>query len=379
MTQPPESPQPSAPQPVAPPPVPPTGSSPLMLTVDLSRLPSVATALGVSFLSAAIVMSATYSRRQDNHLDASNFTMGVLATLALLGIAAAAQVIIADPVRKEMLVSWPGAFGASGVGFMLATLITKDKVAEHVAPLAALAIAILGYLLIRSTPFVLVALASSALLYARIFDDLFNLNTGGDSGNNVFMLIGAGVLVFVVAATAIGWLLPATRIVTGVVTGIGGLAGMVVLLIAVTAFRSLTIAFSSGFASSGSGFSSSDGSSSDFGSSSDVPFSQFTKNPIHDPYKNDVYMILLYCAALAAIWVVASLQTGHVGFRLLVLATAIIIVPLASFAVITEHPTWWEVVSAAVGGLILGALGLGAVRGGASAAPPAYAPPPAAG
>lgn len=364
MTVPPEVPQPSPPATPA--------TTPLTLTIDLTRLPSVATALGVSLLSAAVVMSSIYSRMRDDKLDASNFTMGVLATLALLAVAAAAQVMVSDPVRKEMLVSWPGAFGAGGVGFMLATLITKDNVAEHVAPLAALAIAIVGYLLVRSTPFVLVALGSLALLYARIFDDIFDLNTDGDAGKNVFMLIGAGILFFVVGATALGWLLPQTRIVTGVVTGIGGLAGMVVLLAAVTAFRTVAVAFSGGFGSSDSG----SGSSGDFGFGGDsAPPAELHSFSYHDPYKNDVYMILLYCAALALIWAVASLQTGHVGFRLLVLATAIIVVPLASFAVITHHPTWWEVVTAGIGGLILAVLGIKAVSGPPA---PAYAPPPAA-
>lgn len=337
---------------------PPAQPAPYTVSIDLSKLPSVATALGVSLVSAAIVTSALYSRKTDD-LDVSNFTMGVLATLGLLAIAGAARVLVPDAAKREILVSWPGAFGAAGVGLMLATLITKHKLAEHVAPLAALVIAVIGYLLIRSTPFVLVALGSLALLYARIFDDLFNTSTDDLAGGNVFMLIGGGVLVFVVAATALGWLLPATRVVTGVVTGIGGLVAMSGLLMSVGFTRAISYAFS------GSG---------------DVHMDQgLTMGPgdpgtrtLHDPYKNDVYMILLYCAALAALWFVCALITDHVGFRLLVLATAIVVVPLASFALIARHPTWWEVVTCALGGLVLGAIGIGAVN---RKAPP-VAPPP---
>jgi hypothetical protein len=354
-------------------PPPPPAATPYTIRVDVSRLPDVATALGVSLVSAAIVTSAMYSRK-DGHLDASNFTTGVLCTLGLLVLAAGARALVGDPARRDVLVSWPGAFGAAGVGVMLATLITKHTLSEHVAPLAALAIAVAGYLLVRSAPFVLVALGSLALLYERLFDDLFDLNTDGNGGGNVFMLIGGGVLVFIVLATALGWLLPATRVLTGVVTGLGGLAAMVVLLGTVAFTRAISVAFSGSFdSSSGSGSSGSSGYSplpSQFGAGD---------HTFHDPYKNDVYMILLYCAALAAIWFVCALVTGHVGFRLLVLADALVVVPLATIALVAHHPTWWEVVTAAIGGLVLVGVALGAVnRPGPGAPAAATAEPPVA-
>ena len=52
---------------------------------DLDR-PLVA--LGVALLAAAVVLSALWSRMTDD-LDRSNFTVGLLATLGLLGVAAA--------------------------------------------------------------------------------------------------------------------------------------------------------------------------------------------------------------------------------------------------------------------------------------------------
>jgi hypothetical protein len=52
-----------------------------------------------------------------------------------------------------------------------------------------------------------------------------------------------------------------------------------------------------------------------------------------------------------------------------------VIIPLAAYALLASHPTWWEVVSAAVGGMLLAGVGLQAWQ---QRPPTAPAPAPAA-
>ena len=319
--------------------------------VDLARLPSVATALGVALLSSAVVVSGLYSRDQD-HLDGSNFVMGVLATLALIGMSVGARVVLPDAENRAGLVSWPGALGAVGAGVMLGVLIDKDDASTYATALVILGLSVGGYLVARSAPFVISAIAGLALLYAKVFGDLFDVD---GSGSNIFMVLGVGIWVFVVAVTAAGWLLPATRSLTGVVVGVGGLVAMTVDLAAVSIGRFLSMAFSAG-------------GNTLFGHS---------RPTHHDPYRNDVYVVLLLCLLLAALWMGCALITGHVGFRLLVLATAVVVIPLSTVAVMTHHPTWWEVATAGVGGLVL--LGVGLLVKDRSPADSRPAPPAAEG
>jgi len=209
-----------------------------------------------------------------------------------------------------------------------------------VGSLVVIALSVLGYLAVQAWPFVVTAIAGLAVLYARGFDDLFDVNGDGD---NTFMTIGAAILVFVVAVTVAGWLLPATRTVAAMVVGVAGLAALVAVFEALIVFRSVAFAFSA------------PEDASDFGS--------FRKAMHHSPYTNDVYAVLAYCAVLAALWVGCSLATGHVGFRILVVADAVAMIPLATFALMTRHPTWWEVVAAGAGGLVLMWAGLRLRRG----------------
>lgn len=291
----------------------------------------MATALGVALLSSAVLVSCLYSRDQ-GHLDGSNFVMGVLATLALLGMAVGSYAALPDAETRAGLVSWPGALGAIAAGLMLGVLINKDDASTYVTALVVLALSIGGYLLTKSAPFVISGIAGLALLYAKVFDDIFDV---GGNGSNAFMLVGAGICVFVVAVTVAGWLLPATRSLVGVVVGIGGLVAMTVDLLVLSIGRVLSMAF----ASDAGGM---------FGGG---------HRTHHDPYGNDVYVVLALCFLLAALWMWCAVATGHVGFRLLVLATAVVVVPVSTVAVMAHHPTWWEVVTAGLGGLVL--LGVG--------------------
>jgi hypothetical protein len=338
-----------------------------VLALDRTLAPGVATALGVALVAAAVVLSAVHSR-QGGDLDGSNFTMGVLATLGLLAVAVAAHLLAPAAERAAALVSWPGAAGALAVAVMLMVLIDDDTCSPYAGAVVAVVLSAGGYLVTRAAPFVLGTIAGLALLYAKAFDDLFSV--GG--GRNAFMAVGAGVLVFVVVVTAVGWLLPATRVLSGVVVGVGGLVALVAVLVAVTIFRVVT-SFASGMVSFGSGSSSADGSV-ERGFSGYSPLSRLVHQ---DPYRNDVWMILLYCALLAVLWAVCALATGHVGFRLLLVADGVLIIPLATYALLASHPTWWEVVCTGVGGLVLLGVGWHARRETPTAAPPAGTAPAA--
>ena len=293
--------------------------------IDSAALPAVGTAAGVGLLSTAVVMAAMYARDQGS-LDASTFTGGVLAVIGLLGIAVAAHLLVADAERRASLISWPGAAGAGGLGVLLTVLMDQRHGALYAGPILTLAAVALGFLLTRGPAFLLVGIAALAVLYGKLFDDV--INPDGDGGNT-YMAIGAAVVVFVVLVTLAGWMLPETRVLTGVVTGAGGLAGMAMIL----QFLQLSRFYTSSVFGEGSGVEA------------------------KSPYTNDIWAILGYCALLALFWAACALGTGHVGFRVLVIVVSVIAVPMAAYALVVHHPSWWEVVIGGVGGVLLLAVG----------------------
>jgi hypothetical protein len=217
-----------------------------------------------------------------------------------------------------------------------------------------IALSIGGYLLTRSAPFVLTGLLGIAIGYARLFEDIFFDHGFGDGpsiGSNQIMVIGAGVVVFVIGLTAAGWLLPSTRALSGVVLGAGGVFAIAVLLQSVTIFRTFAV-YSEGTSIS-----------------EDGGFSRVRAAMQHNPYVDDVYVVLGYCALLAIFWAGCALATGHVGFRILIIAILVLSVPMATMAVSTQHPTWWEVFLSAVGALVLLRAGLLARKQAAGGVP----------
>ena len=56
---------------------------------------------------------------------------------------------------------------------------------------------------------------------------------------------------------------------------------------------------------------------------------------------------------LIVFWALCAAATGAVGFRILMVATAVAVTPLATVALQVGHPTWWGVVLGAVGGVAL--------------------------
>lgn len=348
------------------------------VSIDRSQLSAAAAALGISLLSAAIIMSAMYSRQRSD-LDASNFTMGVLSTLGLLSVSAGAAILLPRSSHRSVLVSWSGAAGVLGTGLMLAVLIDDDPAALYAGASVVVAMSVAGYLTTRAASFVLTTIAGLALLYGQVFDDVIDVD--GD-GTNTFMIVGAAILVFVVVVTAAGWWLPDARVLSGVVVGAGGLAAFAALFQALMFARVFTTFGSSESVpmttlpsnSALEGGFEGDGPAAQLEPDSFPSFEDAENVFRHNPYRNDVYVILGCCAVLAALWLACSLYTGHVGFRILVLATAVEAVPMATMALFASHPTWWEVVAGALGAVVLVGSTAAAI-GRPTAASPAPATP----
>jgi hypothetical protein len=307
---------------------------PLDLRIDHDQVPSAATALGVALVSAAVIVSAMNSRAH-HHLDGSNFTMGVLGAVGLLGVAVVVRTLFPEAEEWCALVSWPGTAGIIATGLMAAVLINDSPASLYTMSSLIITLSICAYLVTKAASFTLGAIAGSALLYGQAFNDL--VDTGGgfdpDQGDSdTFVLIGAAVLVFVLVATVIcARLLPGTRILNGVVIGAGGVVAMYFL------FQFLTI-------------------NRYFTSESEV----FGDGGEKSPYVNDLWAVLGYCIALALFWLACSLVTGHVGFRILAITITLLAIPTTAYALVVSHPTWWEVVPCAVGGALLMLLVLGA-------------------
>lgn len=296
------------------------------LRVELSRVPAALTAIGTALVSAAVVI-ATIHARVRHHLDGSNYTMGLLATAGLLAVAIVAGVLVPDAERRASLVSWPGAAGIIALGAMAGVGIHTHPQSIYVTSLVILAFSGCAYAAVRAPAFTLSAIAGAALLYGQGFRDAFHpggilaeLNVdGGGKDHNTFMIIGAGVVGFVVLATALCWVLPsAVRDLDGIV--IGGVA--IAALYYLSTFLMLNRY-------------------------------QFDYNPHSSALVNDIWVVLGYSVALALFWLGCFLVSGHVGFRILAVIATAYAVPVAAYELVVSHPTWWEVVACGIGGFLL--------------------------
>lgn len=304
----------------------PAPPAPRTITIDLSRLPSAATAIGVGLLLAAELVSAVFVRRTGD-LDGSVLAVGLLAFIGLLGVAAFAEIRYPGLERRASLVSWPAAAAFAGGGVLLAVLINDGKTSLYLSSAVVLALSVAGYLVRRARPFIVTGLIALELLYGLAFTDLFV-----DGGDNVLMIVGAGALVFVLAVTGAGWLLPKDRVFIGVLTGT---LGLYTLLGISPSFLFFGITAQAEY----------EGSYGELDSSGEPVF--------HNPFENDIYAILGYCVVLVAFWALCSAATGHVGFRVLIVAMTVLAVPVSMLGLNTHHPTWWAAGLCAFGVLAL--------------------------
>lgn len=147
-------------------------------------------------------------------------------------------------------------------------------------------------------------------------------------------------------STAAGWRLPASRVLSGAVAGAVTVVGFAVLTGVLSFERSLSVAFS--------GMSPEDGAI--YGTSFDGP------TTATESFTTDAWTILLLALALVVGWCICAAVTGHVAYRLLVVAMTVTIVPLAMQLLTVTHPTWWGVALGAAGGVVLVLAGLRALR-----------------
>ncbi|MEZ0577356.1 hypothetical protein [Nocardioides sp. MH1] len=296
-------------------------------------------AIGVGLLAAAIAVASTRARA-DGDLDWSNYSVGLGATAVLLVIALAAMVLGAGRSRED-LVTWPGVVGILGVGVMIGIGLDGIKHSEDWLPYlvggVVVALAVVGYIAVRRGAFVVTAIAGLGLVYIQLSDDVI-LDIGSDDD---WAIIGAATIAaFVLVITAVGWLLP-TRALSGVVAGVVGVIGINALLIAMAVSQFIASFFG------------------DFGMSTEGDFSTYGPTPAARPdYDNDVYVVLAIAAVLTLLWALAASLEGNPGFTVLAILMPAIAVPIATFVLAVEHPTWWGVGLAAAGAIVLAAVGL---------------------
>ena len=201
-----------------------------------------------------------------------------------------------------------------------------------------------AYLLGRAGAPAVSAIAGLAVLYGKAVEEIID-----PSEDNELIVSGAVIVVFVVAVTAIGWLLP-HRALIGVSVGAAGVIGIAGLL----AITTIAQSFASSFTMEGTPVPA-DGAGD---------------------LENDVYVFLAYSAALVLMWTLAAWATGSSGFRVLAVVHSAIIVPLSMMTLATEHPTWWGAGLAVAGGVALLLALMAARRGRTHVPPPTSTEPP---
>jgi hypothetical protein len=131
------------------------------------------------------------------------------------------------------------------------------------------------------------------------------------------------VVIFVVVVTTLSWLLlPSMRVLAGVTVG------------AVALYAN--------------------------GSSLFFPFyyfigdsSAFAEDSSGNPFRDDAYALLGYTSLLILFWAACAIGSGHVGFRVLIVAAAAMVVPTALSMLAPRHPSWWQLGLGGLGGLAL--------------------------
>lgn len=295
-------------------------------------------ALGVGLLASAVMQSAVRSR-SDGDLDWSNYSVGLGATAVLVLVALVAA-ILGRGERREDLITWSGAVGILGVGVMIGLGLEGVKDSEewlaYLMGGVVVALSVVGYVVVRRGAFVVTAILGLGLAYLRLAEDV--LIDIGDEDDWPIIAV-ATIAVFVLAVTAVGWLLR-TRALSGVVAGVIGVVGINAVMLALVVTQMITSFF-------GGGGLVPDEDQTEQASAADLP-----------DYDYDVYVILGIAAVLTLLWALAAALNGNPGFTVLAIAMPVSVVPTATFVLMVEHPTWWGVGFAVGGALLLGAVGL---------------------
>lgn len=306
-------------------------------------LPAAVVALAVGLLASAVAQSAIRTR-SDGEIDWSNYSVGLAATAALLLTALGATIAIRtsrNPIGREELVTWPGVLGILGaaamVGVAMDTPDQHQNVAYVVGGLLVL-LGLIGYVIIVRPAFMVTVVLGLVVLYGKLFDEV--ADDIGDEDTGVMVAIGA-IAIFVVVVTLLGWLLP-SRAVTGVVVGFGA----VIAFTSVLAYLAVVQAFAEFF---GEMTFEVDPTAAPAPPPDDSMMGLGYGAKVDD----EVWTILGVAGLLVVVWAIAAARTGHSGFTILAILMPVAVVPLATFVLAVESPTWWGATVAAVGGVIL--------------------------
>ena len=293
--------------------------------VDVHARDRVIGAVGLGLVLSALVFSAVYTRA-DGDIDWSNYLIGFGATV-LLGAIAALALVKAESPADELL-SWPGAGAIVGVGVLLGIALDEGDATSYIVGFIVAGLSIAAYWRICGTAFALTAMGGLALVYGQVLSDLFDATD--IEGNNFGIALGLGLGVFVAGITLAGWRLP-SRIVTSLVAGVGAVFGIGSLLTGLGITASFQMAFS------------------DFDMETGEPIKpeEFTE------FHNDAWVILFVALALIALWAWCSWRTGHLGFRLLIVAMLVQIFPLVTFVLSVGKPSVWGLVILLAGAAVL--------------------------
>lgn len=314
-----------------------TATQPAVVDPPARRGTAAIVGLGVALLAAAAVVSALYAR-EDGDLDWSVYAIGLGVTAALLLVAlvgAAGR----DVEAKRALTGFPGAVGALAAGVMVGVGFQESWVEWAVGGVI-LGVAAVAYLLGRAGAPTVAAVVGLLVLYAKAVDELID-----PSEDHQLIVGGAVVVVFVVAVTAVGWLLP-HRALIGTVAGVVGVVGIAGLLATATIAASF------------------------YAYTPSMPLTEDPTVTRASELENDVYVFLAYSAGLILLWILASWASGSSGFRVLAVIHAAVIVPLSMVILVAEHPTWWGAGLAVAGGLVLLLALVAGRRAHRQAAPP---------
>ncbi|WP_183094528.1 hypothetical protein [Nocardioides stalactiti] len=295
--------------------------------------------VGVGLLGAAIVLESLRSRKDNNDIDWSNYSVGLAATAALLLFAVLALALGSGRGREE-LVTWPGVAGILGAGAMLGVGLEEIEGGEdwlaYLIGGVVFVLAAIGYAAIRRGAFAVTAILGLGLAYIQLSDDVL-VDIGEDDDQAI--IAAATVAAFVLVVTAVGWLLR-SRALTGIVAGVIGLVGINVVL--------LVVIVSGVFAGIFGGYDD---------TYSDTAGTFYVAEGPPD-YDNDVYVIFGIAALLTLLWALAAALNGNPGFSVLAILMPATVVPSGTFVLAVEHPTWWGGGLALAGGLLLAAVGL---------------------
>ncbi len=300
-------------------------------------------AIGVGLLAAAVVLSSVRSR-SDGDLDWSNYSVGLGATAVLLLVALVASAVGSGRGREE-LVTWPGSIGVLAAGAMLGIGLDGIDNSEDWLPYLVggviVLLSVVGYAAVRRGAFAVTAIVGLGLAYIQLADDV--LVDIGDEDDQA-IIAAVTITVFVLAVTAVGWLLR-TRAISGIVAGVIGVVGLNAVLLVLVVSQIFDAMFGT----------------------ADVDFADGSTEAPSAPkppdYDNDVYVVLALAALLTLVWALAASLNGNPGFTVLTIAMPATVVPSATFVLAVEHPTWWGVGFAAVGAVLLALVGLKQLAG----------------